>query len=478
MLSNVTPSRLRLSRKVAHRRQLLPYMNYAASPLPHAQPSTDVHSFRDNWSGPRGYGARHRLDDAPFSLWDSEKHDFRLPTPSETAWLRFRFQPTSISFYFPVMVIETDQPPNPLPLTVGAMAVSFVSPPQPIIRNSMGMRTIPVQYVRPLSVTTNYSGRRKPEDPLSFQFEKWTRPTDKQLRIFADVLFMICNPRRVHVLCPYLIVELRTDDQRVYNPGSLPRIIGGFSVFYHHDDESVFERLTIGGRERIIEPDSTVEDTSDYLSAFNELSPEVRLESAQATNVGEFAEVSMSTTAGVLIRDNHGQERLTVSNHGFLCGKEVFHPSNTGRHIGEIDERWEALDIALVKLNPKVHFSNITYFEANGPTRLLRSQEIPLGAFFCVDGMSTGAVFMQAHGVTLDFPPRPTGMTGIRFIQMNIFRGFGAMGAVPRDSICGAPIVEEGLDRGGIAGFFQIGNADYALSPCLDELIDGSWGLV
>ena len=36
------------------------------------------------------------------------------------------FQPSFIIFLFPVMVIENDRPPNPLPLTVGASSVSRV----------------------------------------------------------------------------------------------------------------------------------------------------------------------------------------------------------------------------------------------------------------------------------------------------------------------------------------------------------------
>ena len=34
----------------------------------------------------------------------------------------------------------------------------------------------------------------------------------------------------------------------------------------------------------------------------------------------------------------------------------VFHPFEDNVQIGEIDERWEHLDIALAKLNPSVKF--------------------------------------------------------------------------------------------------------------------------
>ena len=136
----------------------------------------------------------------------------------------------------------------------------------------------------------------------------------------------------------------------------------------------------------------------------------------------------MSTIVGLLLRNNHGHQRLTVSNHSFLHGKEVFHPSNSATQIGEITERWEHLDIALAELNPSIHFTNNTYFEARVPRRLLRSQEIPDDAFFAADSMSTGIVFLQAQGLTLDIPSRPRSpqMTEITFSKTRIYRSFGA----------------------------------------------------
>lgn len=71
-------------------------------------------------------------------------------------------------------------------------------------------------------------------------------------------------------------------------------------------------------------------------------------------------------TARVLLRDTHGHERLRVCNHAFIYSNGVFNPSNSGTRIGEIDERWEALDVALVKLNPAISYTNQMCFEAKG----------------------------------------------------------------------------------------------------------------
>jgi hypothetical protein len=273
------------------------------------------------------------------------------------------------------------------------------------------------------------------------------------------------------------MIDLHVDDQRIYEAESFPRRIGGFAAHYHHSSESVFEGLCVKGREKLISPTASTQDNSNYLQVYNELCPGVRVESGEATIMDQYTQFSISTTAGILVRDNHGHQRLTVSNHGFPYSNEVFHPSH-GVQIGVIDQRWDALGIALVKLDSLAKFTNNTYFESKRPRRFLRSQEIPDGAFFSVDGMSTGVVYMQAQGLTLDISPRPQGCTGISFAKLRIYRGFGAMSAVPRDGICGAALVEDGSEEGGVAGFFQNGNPHYALSPCLDEFIDCSWGVV
>lgn len=450
-----------------------PYQNYLATQtISHSQPKTQVKS---TWTGPRGYGQRHIFDTAPFSLWDTENHDFRLGTSMEMQWIISHFKATAIEFQFPVLVIVTSDPPSPLPLTVASVAVAFIPPRQPV-NDNFEARLIP--DARPLSVTTNYAGPRIPTDPLDFTFSKWTEPTEPQLKALLAALSIFCNPRRIHILCPHLIIELHVNDERVYKPDSLPRRIGGFAVFYQHRQVSVFGGLSVQGKERLIVPSGSVQDTTDYIQTSNALCPGIRVESAQTTDVGPYAEIAVSSTAGVLLRDTHGHERITVSNHGFIHSGEVFHPSNSGTQIGEIDERWEALDIALVRLNPSISFTNQMYFEAKVPRRLLRSNEIPMGTFFCVDGMSTGPVFLHVQGISLYVPKRPTNLSGIDFYKMKIYRTFGSNMAQPQSGICGAAIVEDDSDEGGVAGFFSEGNSDFALTPCLDELIDRGWALV
>lgn len=216
------------------------------------------------------------------------------------------FKATAIEFQFPVLLIVTSDPPSPLLLTVASVAAAFIPPRQPVNNANFEARLIP--DVRPLSVTTNYAGPRCPTDPLDFTFSKWTEPTEPQLKALFAALAFFCNPRRIHILCPNLIIELHVNDERLYKPNSLPQRIGGFAVFYHHSQESVFGGLSVQGRERLLVPSGSVQDTTDYIQTSNALCPGIPVQSAQATDVGPYAEIAISTTAGVLLRDKNGPQ--------------------------------------------------------------------------------------------------------------------------------------------------------------------------
>lgn len=476
-----SPNRPRLSPSVRALRHQKPYENYSPSKIvvshAHPEPESGSYERQPNWSGPHGYGCRHRSDDAPFSLWDEALHDFRLPSRWETEWIRTRYSTTNLAFQWPIIVLETATLPTELPLTLACVAVKFVPPPSEESIGITGQILPIVEDVRPLSVPTDYAGMRGPPDPLPFSFRKWTQPTDEQLEVLAVELVRICNPFRVHILCPDLIVELCTDDQKVYQPGSLPRRIGGFAVHYHHGTDP-FGELGVRSQQRLIAPTASIQDKSDYLRARQELCPGVCVSSGTVTNIGQYATLSMSTTAGIVLRNNRGDQRLTVSNHGFLHSDNVYHPIPQGTHIGEIDERYQALDIALVKLNPSVKFTNANYFESKVPRRLLYRSQVPLGVFFALDGMSSGMLWFQSQGVTMMFPPRPPNITEISFHKMMLYQQFGNGGVTMREGMCGAAIVEDDTDDGGVAGFFWEASANYAFSPCLDELIDRGWVVV
>lgn len=113
-------------------------------------------------------------------------------------------------------------------------------------------------------------------------------------------------------------------------------------MFYHYSEESAFRGLLIQCIERLIAPGESVQDTTDYIKTSNALCPGISVEYTQATGVGSSAEVSIGTTAGFLLRDTHGHERLTVCNHASsIAMMSSIHPTaalesgrltNAGRH--------------------------------------------------------------------------------------------------------------------------------------------------
>lgn len=147
------------------------------------------------------------------------------------------------------------------------------------------------------------------------------------------------------------------------------------------------------------------QDTTDR-SIFGPLSPGVRLSSASATLSSTYSSLGRSTIAGVLLQNNFGHRQMAAALHGFPEPDEVFHPDRTGVRIGEIDERWTGLDIALTRLDPSILFFNEEYFGVNPPMRLLYSSQALRGDWYEADGISTGVVFFELRGERILCSPR------------------------------------------------------------------------
>lgn len=481
----------RRSPEVQALRRQTAYVNFSspltpsrASQLSLASP-TNLTFKRNAWAKiEEGFGSRHLHDTAPFSLWDQDEKEFRGPTNLERAWIFSCYHATAVDLHWPVIVIETACPPSPLPVTVACVAAIFVPPPDP----SMGDGVHPSLAYRPsmITVNTSFASPRVPDPISAYKLEAWKIPTRKQQEDVLRVLHTLMNLKRVSFLWPYIIVELHVDD-RAYSTHSLPGRIASCTTVYHHCDIPFWQDMTPRTRERLIDPKSGVQDTTNYLEdGSRDLTPGVRVESAPFTDTGPYATVSCSTTAGVALRHPDGQVRVTVANHGFPQSNVVFHPTTSGCRIGEITERWPVQDVALVKLDPSTRFNNLHYFEAQMPMRLLRSDDLErskIGKWFSVDGMSTGLLFLFLQGVSLyqacrPIYPRPIEIDYTGWLSESLFRMTGPTGGNTKNGVCGAPIVEDDPEMGGVAGFFQLANSDFCLSPVLDEIIDRKWSLL
>jgi hypothetical protein len=170
--------------------------------------------------------------------------------------------------------------------------------------------------------------------------------------------------------------------------------------------------------------------------------------------------------------------RITVANHGFLAGDEVFHPAPDGDKTGDVVDRYSELDIAMVQLTPAnfSRFSNQTYFQAEPPKRLGDTSNLPFGAWFEVDGMSTGMLSFQSLGKSWELPVRPPGHPEIPVLKWKrdtTFRMFGASSPQLMEGLCGAPFVE--AETGIVAGFFHLANGDWAECAAMDDLVAEGW---
>jgi hypothetical protein len=106
----------------------------------------------------------------------------------------------------------------------------------------------------------------------------------------------------------------------------------------------------------------------------------------------------------------------------------------------------------------------------------VESREIRRGTWFEVDGMSTGLLSFNFIGHTLQPPISPPGHPSIPFLDWRldfVTRIFGATNPTVMDGICGAPMVEE--RTGNVAGFFRLGNGEYAAFAALDDLVAEGW---
>lgn len=432
-----------------------------------------------------GFGSRHLEDTAPFSLWDQERREFRGPTDIEKSWIFRRYHATAIHLDWPMVIIETEYPPSPLPITVGCVAALFVPPPNPSTGETSSPRFLSSQYLpSSFEVNTSFASPRVLDPIVTYKLESWKIPTRKQQEHVLEVLSPMMDIKRLNFVWPYIIVELYMND-RVYATHSLPGRVAGCTTIYHRSELTYWQGMEQRPRERLIDPRLGIQDTTNYLEeSSRSLTPGVRVSSAPLTTESSAIK-SRSTTAGVVLRNPEGQVRLTVANHGFLESDEVFHPTTHDFRIGQIRERWPAQDVALVQLDPSISFRNLHYFEAQTPLRLLRSEELErskTGKWFSVDGMSTGLLFLFLRGISLYQAPRPSPNPNqidfSKWTTEHVFRLIGPAGGSAKDGICGAAIVEDDPEMGGVAGFFQLANDEICLSPVLDELMDEGWALL
>lgn len=359
---NTTMTQTRLS-PVRSRRDGTPFVNFPSF-TSHAHPDQQIRMWRGE--GEDGWGIRHIADNAPFSLWQEQDHEFRFPTDDEKKWIRGAYGATArIGLFGNIMVLETNTiPPSPLPLTVAGMPTSFVPvllPPGEFLRDPFPPRRWN---------TTDYASPHV-KDPVSgFKLAHWKDPTQDQTKQISYALNLLASVKTITYVWKFTIVEICVDGRK-YERRSLPGIVAGCTVLYHHNSQPYWGAMTEHKRSNTPNPAMDIQDITNYLTVGSrDLRPGVRLSSSKF-DINSKPQTSISTTAGVILR-NGPQVRLTCALQGWLNSNDVYHPdASSGGLIGTIRERYDAQDVALVDLNPSIQYTNKTYFDATPPRRLL-----------------------------------------------------------------------------------------------------------
>lgn len=183
----------------------------------------------------------------------SSRNFVALQTPRKPGFLVV-IKPTAIHLDWPIVIIETEYPPSPLPVTVGCVAALFVPPPDTFMgEKASSSRYLSSQYLpSSFELNTSFYSPRVLNPISTYKLEPWKIPTRKQQEHVLEVLDPIMNIKQLNFVWPCIIVELCTDD-RVYATHSLPGRIAGCTTLYHRSELTYLQDMKPWTRERLID---------------------------------------------------------------------------------------------------------------------------------------------------------------------------------------------------------------------------------
>lgn len=169
------------------------------------------------------------------------------------------------------------------------------------------------------------------------------------------------------------------------------------------------------------------------------------------------ASKTLSTTSGVLVKDEKGAVYMTAASHGFPTEEaEVYHPNLNGLIVGHVVRRLADTDIALVKLRDGINFENHTFQSADEPDGVLLKGirdpfELRLFDILSMENSFSGLIDTQYLGVNMVriTPPDATEHLWVR--QLWIWCGQDRDKS-PIAGSCGSVIYDQ---DGHVVAFFQ-----------------------
>ncbi|KFY75255.1 hypothetical protein V498_09936, partial [Pseudogymnoascus sp. VKM F-4517 (FW-2822)] len=149
----------------------------------------------------------------------------------------------------------------------------------PVIFTNMG------EKLWDLTPTSSYANPRVSNPCPEVQWEKMTSPTQDQNIAILTALEPIANVRAIIYMPHWTIVELEYGDGRIYQPESLPGIVGARTTLYHHEEEPFYNTMSTMAQDRRLDPAKSgasgilPQDKTNYMSECSFLSPGCRVES-------------------------------------------------------------------------------------------------------------------------------------------------------------------------------------------------------
>ncbi|KAI2621629.1 hypothetical protein GGR54DRAFT_599202 [Hypoxylon sp. NC1633] len=195
-----------------------------------------------------------------------------------------------------------------------------------------------------------------------------THMSDKSLRqLTRDVeAYFQLNLPTVHVI-ELMFTCQRTffiviDDDVELKPGSWPGRIANYPVAYLHDKDLNRPAWIDQPARQEVEPQPVmgiVDDTS-----YDVLRPGVMISSLVIT--GHSHPVTLSSTAGVLVKNPAGNSFMTAASHAIGNSEKVWQSSRPAETIGNAAVEISFTDICLVELERSTSFSTQTFEDSNG----------------------------------------------------------------------------------------------------------------
>lgn len=138
------------------------------------------------------------------------------------------YHPISLWFCFPWVIITTEYPAIPVPLTVACVTTVFTPPgtlPKPLYGSSPLCRT---PNTRPMP---------------GYRWRRWSSPKKSQMISVIEAISSLANVRRANFLPAMTVADLDHGEGRKYPRHSLPGIVAWVTATYHHNPLPFFDHM-------------------------------------------------------------------------------------------------------------------------------------------------------------------------------------------------------------------------------------------